>query len=153
MADAAAGQMTQSADHVQVEVGGSGALTGEARQVFDTAVKAYATELLNEASRRELEHRADSSTVPQFTSAQVAVAERVVRSRGLEAPRRSRWFIAGKIALYVFAVAVGISSNMMLQNKPWGLDVIGWVVVLCVSATAALAITIVTEVIEFNRGR
>ncbi len=42
---------------------------------------------------------------------------------------------------------------MMLQTNPWGLDVIGWVVVLCVSATAALAITIVTEVIEFNRGR
>ncbi|WP_026543509.1 hypothetical protein [Paenarthrobacter nicotinovorans] len=153
MADATAGQVTHTADQVQVEVAGSSALAGEARQVFNAAVSAYASELLNEASRRELEHRADTSEIPQFTSAQVAIAERVVRSRGLALPRRSRWFIAAKISLYVFAVAVGISSNMMLQTNPWGLDVIGWVVVLCVSATAALAITIVTEVIEFNRGR
>lgn len=153
MADAAAGQAIQSADQVRVEVSGSVALAGEARQVFDAAVKAYATELLNEASRRELEHRADSSAVPQFTSAQVAVAERVVRNRGLEPPRRSRWFIAGKIALYVLAVAVGLSSNMMLQTAPLWFGMIGWVVVLCVSAMAALAITTVTEVIEFNKGR
>lgn len=153
MANAAVGQATQSADQVRVEVSGAAALTGAARDVFDSAIKAYATELLNEASRRELAHRADTSTVPQFTTRQVAIAETVVRGKGLTPPRRSRWLIVAKVSMYVLAVAVGLSSNLMLQSQPWLLDSIGWVGVLCVSGTAALCLTIVTEVIEFNKER
>ncbi|WP_458111199.1 hypothetical protein M1D88_12620 [Arthrobacter sp. R1-13] len=153
MANAAVGQVTQSADEVRVEVSGAAALSGAARDVFDSAIKSYATELLNEASRRELAHRADSSTVPQFTTGQVAIAEQVVRSKGLAPPARSRWFIVAKALMYLLAVLIGVSSNLMVQSEPWFLTSTGWLVVFCVSGTAALCLTIVTEAIEFNKER
>lgn len=153
MAGTAVGQIVQPGDEVRVEVAGASALTGPARDVFEDAVKSYATELLEEASRRELGYRSGTSTVPQYTTTHVGQAEDFVRNKGLTPPRRSRWFIVAKVVIYLLAALIGVSGNQMSQSQPWFIPPTAWLVTFFVALTAGLFLAIITEVIEFNKGR
>lgn len=147
------GQGVHPGDEVRVAVDGASALTGVVRDIFEDAVKQYATELLNEASRREVADRGDSSPVIQYTTSQVAVAETVVRSKGVTPPRRSRWIIVAKVAIYLLAAVIGVGGNLMVQSEPWFLTSTGWLVTFTFAVTAGLFLVITTEITEFKKER
>ncbi|SKB88403.1 hypothetical protein SAMN05660473_02849 [Arthrobacter sp. 49Tsu3.1M3] len=147
MASTHVGQANQS-DLVSVDVSGAAVLSGAAREVFDSAIKQYAVELLDEVSLYELQHRRNTSIVPQYTSAQVATAEVVIRNRGITVPGRSWWLVVGKVFIYILAIAIGVSSNLMIQSEPWLLPSAGWMAVFCLCVPSAVSVLVAIEVAE-----
>jgi hypothetical protein len=141
-------QLGQVADALRIDVDGSGQLAGEARNIFELAVKRYAQDLLNEASLYEMTHRANSSSIPQYTSAHVVQAEGVVRTRGAAPRQKSGWLVVARVALYVLAIVVAVSSGNMAQTVSWMVGAEVWGVLFTASATLALCLTIAIEITD-----
>lgn len=138
-------QSSQVDNHLEVEVEGCGQLAGEARGAFEGAVSRYAQDLLNEASLYEMAHRANSSAIPQYTSAHVVQAEGVVRARGAVSRRMPKWPIFARVLLYVLAIVVAISSNNMGLTTAWLVGAEVWGIVFTASATFAVCLTLAIE--------
>ncbi|MGJ3192220.1 hypothetical protein [Paenarthrobacter sp. FR1] len=55
--------------------------------------------------------------------------------------------------MYIIAAVIGVSGNLMIQSEPWFLPSVGWLVTFFVAFTTGLFLAIITEYIEFNKGR
>jgi hypothetical protein len=153
MTGATVGQTVQPGDEIRVDINGASALSGPARTTFEDAVKTYATQLLDEASRQEYGHRSGTSTVAQYTTSHVALAEAVVRNKGVPIKARSPLVFIVRVSIYIVTALIGVSSNLMLQSGPWLLPGVGWMAVFFAALVAGLFLIVITEVVEYKAGR
>lgn len=108
-------------------------------------VENFAVDVLEEASKEELAHRADSSQVPQYTTRHLAKAASIVRDRGFTSRQKPRWYLPTEIAQPILFLAAGACFG--LTSVGWG-----WLIPAFISTfLAALGLTMVKINDSFER--
>jgi hypothetical protein len=128
-------------DSISFNVGGVGEMNSEARALFESYVRTYAVDLIQETSRNEVAHRSDTSNVPQYTSANVFDANRVIRARGVIPPKTSRWYYVARAIHWPLTVVVGVAGSTFFAPTP----LIGYVATFAVTGTLGLILAFALE--------
>ena len=135
--------LNASADGFSISVPGVEEVDGAAREVFDGAVRAYASDLLDEASRYEATHRSDTSAVIQYTSAHIASAEQVVRNRGFAPKSRAPSYYVIRALQWFLTAGGGVTGGLITSDPAWGYP-------CAVCFTAALLMTVHLEHADYK---
>ena len=115
------------------------------RKTLVSLVEEFAVDVLEEASKVELAHRADSSQVPQYTTRHLVKAVSIVRDRGFTARQKPRWYLPAEIAQPILFLAAGACFGLTYVG--WG-----WLIPAFVCAfLAALGLTLVKINDSFER--
>lgn len=131
---------SMASDDVTVTVPGSADVEGAPRRTFEHAVRDYAIDVLDEASRREVAARGSSSTVVQYTSAYFESARIYVRDRGY-VPKVSRWYPWARLGVPIAFCFAGIAIPLIFAENAW----VGWGFVAGGTLVAATILSIVLE--------
>lgn len=106
-------------DEVVLSVPGADELGERVKPRFVSAVTSYAVAVLDETSRIEFLQRGNSASQPEYTSAQVDNAVRVVNNRGVAPRKRSGWVTFGRILLPLVTVFLGVAIAEALRSTAW----------------------------------
>jgi hypothetical protein len=106
-------------DDVVVVVPGASDLGPSVRTRFTDSVTNYAMAVLNETSRIEFTQRGSSAIEPEYTSAQVDNAVRVVNNRGVAPRRAPRWVFNVRIVQPILTTALGVAVSQAFIDAGW----------------------------------
>lgn len=138
-------QSATSARKLSVQIAGAGHVGGEAMKALEKMTTKFANDVINEASLQELRHRADSSVVPQYTSAHIEDAARIVKNPTKLATSKGRrtWRIVLKVTMYGLGIVVAISSRTL--SEPVSASIFAG------SLASVLFITAIVEVSDWKK--
>ena len=106
-------------DEMSISVPSSGVLGTAPRKTFVTLIESFAVDVLEEASKEEFAHRAESSQLVQYTTRHFVQAASVVRSRGSSSRRKPRWYIGVEIAQPLLFLIAGASFGLLPSGWGW----------------------------------